>query len=78
MLRIDEALNQRARHDPRKARLIEMRFFGGLTAEEYAAWLALPVSVVGRHLRLAQAWLQREPNQRPDGTRRGASEGSLA
>src|SRR5215472_919431 len=73
MLRIDEALNRRARHDPRKARLIETRFFGGLTAEGSATLLAKPVSVISRDLRLAQAWLQREPNQGRDGTRRGAS-----
>jgi len=51
-IRIDDALNQLARHDPRKARLVEMRFFGGLTAEESAAVLALPVIVIRR----ACAW----------------------
>jgi len=60
LVQIDDALNQMARHDPRKARLIEMRFFGGLTAEESAAALDLPVQVVRRELRVAQAWLQRE------------------
>ena len=64
MVRIDDALNQLARQDPRKARLIEMRFFGGLTAEESAAVLELPVNTVRRDLRVAQAWLQRELNQR--------------
>jgi RNA polymerase sigma factor (TIGR02999 family) len=62
MVRIDDALNQLACHDPRKARLIEMRFFGGLTAEESAAVLDLPLNVVRRDLRVAQAWLQRELN----------------
>jgi len=60
MVRIDDALNQLARHDPRKAKLIEMRFFGGLTAEETDSVLALPVDVVRRELRVAQAWFQRE------------------
>ena len=60
MVRIDDALNQLARHDPRKAKLIEMRFFGGLTAEESGSALALPVDVVRRELRVAQAWFQRE------------------
>jgi len=46
MVRIDDALNELARRDLRKARLIEMRFFGGLTAEESAAALELPVHVV--------------------------------
>jgi RNA polymerase sigma-70 factor (ECF subfamily) len=64
MIRIDDALNQLGRQDPRKARLVEMRFFGGLTAEESAAMLDLPVKVVRRELRVAQAWLQRELGQR--------------
>jgi RNA polymerase sigma factor (TIGR02999 family) len=63
IVRVDDALNQLARHDPRKARLIEMRFFGGLTAEESASVLNLPVSVVRRDLHVAQAWLQHELNQ---------------
>jgi RNA polymerase sigma factor (TIGR02999 family) len=66
MVRIDDALNLLAGYDPRKARLIEMRFFGGLTAEESAAVLDLPVNVVRRELRVAQAWLQRELSQGSD------------
>jgi RNA polymerase sigma factor (TIGR02999 family) len=64
MVRVDDALNQLARHDALKARLIEMRFFGGLTAEESAIVLDLPVEFVRRELRVAQAWLQRELNQK--------------
>ncbi|MGA3212801.1 MAG: sigma-70 family RNA polymerase sigma factor [Terriglobales bacterium] len=60
MIRVDDALNQLAREDPRKARLVEMRFFGGLTAEESATVLDLPVNLVRRELRVAQAWLERE------------------
>jgi RNA polymerase sigma factor (TIGR02999 family) len=60
VVRIDDALNQLARIDPRKARLVEMRFFGGVTAEESASVLGLPVQTVRRELRVAQAWLQRE------------------
>jgi DNA-directed RNA polymerase specialized sigma24 family protein len=63
MVQIDDALNHLARLDARKARLIEMRFFGGLTAEESAMVLELPVELVRRELRVAQAWLQRELNQ---------------
>jgi len=55
MVRIDDALNQLARHDPRKARLIEMRFFGGMTAEESAAVLDLQVNLIRRDPRVAQA-----------------------
>lgn len=68
MIRIDDALSELARHDPRKARLIEMRFFGGLTAEESAAVFDLPVNTVRRDLRVAQAWLQRELDQGAVGT----------
>jgi RNA polymerase sigma factor (TIGR02999 family) len=68
MIRIDDALNQLARQDERKARLIEMRFFGGLTAEESAVMFNLPVNVVRRDLRVAQAWLQRELDQGSPGT----------
>jgi RNA polymerase sigma factor (TIGR02999 family) len=71
MVRIDDALNQLAREDPRKARLIEMRFFGGLTAEDSAAVLELPVNQVRRELRVAQAWLQRELDQGPDRSANG-------
>jgi len=60
MVRIDDALNALAREDEAKARLIEMRFFGGLTAEESATVLELPVTVVRRQLRVAQAWLHKE------------------
>ncbi len=63
MVRIDDALNELARQDPHKARLIELRFFGGLTAEESAELLNVPVNTVRRDLRVGQAWLQRELNQ---------------
>ena len=56
----DDALNALEQYDPLKARLIEMRFFGGLTAEESAEVLGVPVERVRSQLRLAQAWLQRE------------------
>jgi RNA polymerase sigma factor (TIGR02999 family) len=60
LLAVDDALQELARKDPAKARLIEMRFFGGLTAEESAEVTGMPVAEVRRHLRVAQAWLQRE------------------
>jgi DNA-directed RNA polymerase specialized sigma24 family protein len=43
-----------------KGHLIEMRYFGGLTAEESAMALSKPVHTVRRELRLAQAWLRKE------------------
>ncbi len=60
MIAIDDALRELERKDPVKTKLIEMRFFGGLTAEESAEILELPVEKVRGELRVAQAWLQRE------------------
>ena len=57
---LNEALDRLFAHSPVKGRLIEMRFFFGLTAEESAAVLGLSVHIVRRGLRLAQAWLRRE------------------
>lgn len=63
IIAVDDALRALERRDARKARLIEMRFFGGLTAEESADVLEIPVERVRAELRLAQAWLQRELNR---------------
>jgi RNA polymerase sigma factor (TIGR02999 family) len=60
VLALDEALNTLARDDNRKARLVEMRFFGGMTTEEIAECGGGSVSAVRRELRAAQAWLRRE------------------
>jgi RNA polymerase sigma factor (TIGR02999 family) len=60
IIAIDDALHTLEKRDGRKARLIEMRFFGGLTAEESSEVLQMPVDKVRTELRFAQAWLQRE------------------
>ncbi len=60
LIALDDALEALERKDPRKAKLVEMRFFGGLTAEESAEVIDLPVERVRADLRVAQAWLQRE------------------
>ena len=60
MIAIDDALSELTRNDAVKGRLIEMRFFGGMTAEDSAEVMHMPVMEVRRHLRVAQAWLQRE------------------
>src|SRR5262245_50863727 len=60
LLVIDEALQRLALTDPLKVQLIEMRFFGGMTAEESATALSMSVHLVRRELRLAQAWLHKE------------------
>lgn len=68
ILALEDALKELSRTDPLKGQLIEMRFFGGLTAEESAEVLNIPVTEVRRHLRVAQAWLLRELNQDFGGT----------
>jgi len=60
LIAVDDALQVLEAMDARKAKLVEMRFFGGLTAEESAEVLRLPVEKVRGELRVAQAWLQRE------------------
>jgi len=60
LLLIEDALERLEKSDPLKVQLLEMRYFGGMTAEESAEALALSVHVVRRELRLAQAWLRRE------------------
>jgi RNA polymerase sigma factor (TIGR02999 family) len=59
VLEIDEALDRLAEVDQRKAKVIEMRYFGGMDREEVAAALGLTVSTVKRDLRLGEAWLRR-------------------
>lgn len=59
MLEIDQALEQLATVDERKARVIEMRYFGGMDREEVALALGLTVPTVKRDLRLGEAWLRR-------------------
>lgn len=59
-LRLNDALDDLAAASPLKSRLIELRFFTGLTAEESATLLDMPVHTVRREIRLAQAWLRRE------------------
>jgi RNA polymerase sigma factor (TIGR02999 family) len=59
LLHLEEALDALAREDKSLARLIEMRYFGGMTAEETAEVTSQSVHVVRRDLRLAQAWLRR-------------------
>ncbi len=60
VLELDEALHRLANVDLRKASLIEMRFFAGMTAEEIGECATIPVHTVRRELRLAQAWLHKE------------------
>jgi len=63
---LDDALEALARVDPRKSRIIELRFFAGLSVEETAQTLNVSVDTVMRDWRLAKAWLSREM-KRPAG-----------
>jgi RNA polymerase sigma-70 factor, ECF subfamily len=60
LVALDDALNALATHDSRKARVIELRFFGGLSVPEAAAVLGISQDTVIRDWRLARAWLLRE------------------
>jgi RNA polymerase sigma factor (sigma-70 family) len=57
---LDDALDALARMDPRRAQVVELRFFGGLTVEETAEVLKISPQSVMRDWRLARAWLTRE------------------
>jgi len=57
---MDDALTQLASFDSRKAQIVEMRYFGGLTAEDIAAVLGVSVQTVHRDGGLARSWLARE------------------
>jgi RNA polymerase sigma-70 factor (ECF subfamily) len=60
LVRLDSALDALARTDARKARVVELRFFGGLSVEETAEALKVSPDTVLRDWRLAKAWLARE------------------
>jgi RNA polymerase sigma factor (TIGR02999 family) len=60
VIALDDALSTLASEDDEKARMVEMRFFGGLTAGEIAECTGAPLHIVRRELRSAQAWLRRE------------------
>lgn len=57
---LDKAINKLLAESPRKARVVELRFFSGLTAEESAAILGVTTRTVERDWRYARAWLFRE------------------
>jgi RNA polymerase sigma factor (TIGR02999 family) len=59
VLEISEALDQLAKVDERKAKVIELRYFGGLDREEISTALGLTIATVKRDLRLGEAWLRR-------------------
>ena len=60
LIDVDNALTRLAALDPRKARIAELRFFGGLDLEEIAEALSISVATVTRDWRFTKAWLQKE------------------
>jgi len=60
LIALDDALKALAEFDPQKARVVELRFFGGLSIEETAAVMGLGTATITRQWRLAKAWLYHE------------------
>ena len=60
LVALDEALTRLEALDPRKAAVVELRFFGGLTTDEIAQHLSVSPETVGREWRRAKAWLYKE------------------
>lgn len=57
LVELDDALNELARMDPTKAKIVELRYFGGLTMEEVAEVLDVSTITVKRHWKMTKAWL---------------------
>ena len=60
LVALHEALERLAAHDPQKSRIVELRFFGGLTIDETAEVLEISHATVERDWKMARAWLRRE------------------
>jgi RNA polymerase sigma factor (TIGR02999 family) len=60
IIALDRALGRLAALDPQQARIVELRYFGGLSVEETAEALSISPATVKRHWTLAKAWLLRE------------------
>ena len=65
LLRLDDALEALAAIDPRRCKVVELRFFGGLDVKETAAALDVSPETVMRDWKLARAWLRRELQRAP-------------
>ena len=63
LVELDEALSTLAEKDERKSRIVELRYFGGLSIEETAEVLEISPTTVRREWTLAKAWLRRELRQ---------------
>lgn len=72
LMALDEALTRLALLDERKAQMIELKFFGGMTDDEMADALGISVRTLGRDLRLAKAWLAQFLTSPPDDQIKGS------
>ena len=70
MLKVDESLQRLSKLDPRQAKIVELRFFGGLTVEETADVLKISPKTVKREWSVAKAWLHGDMRQQNEGTAR--------
>jgi RNA polymerase sigma factor (sigma-70 family) len=61
---LDDALQRLEKLDPRQGRIVELRFFAGLSVEETSAVLRVAPRTVKRDWNVARAWLHREIGQR--------------
>jgi RNA polymerase sigma factor (TIGR02999 family) len=60
LMALDDALRELAEHDPRKSKIVELRFFAGMTLEEIAEVIGVAPVTVSREWAKARAWLRRE------------------
>jgi RNA polymerase sigma factor (TIGR02999 family) len=65
LIALDRALEHLATLDPQQARIVELRFFGGLSVDETAEALSISPATVKRHWTIAKAWLLRELDHPP-------------
>jgi RNA polymerase sigma factor (TIGR02999 family) len=65
VLRLDDALNELARLDERQSRIVELRFFTGLSLDETAEVMGISAATVSREWTTARAWLHRELSRAP-------------
>ena len=63
LVALDDALQELSRLDPERSRIVELRYFGGLSIEEIGEVEHVSIATVRRRLRMAEAWLHRELNK---------------
>ncbi|MEK7405299.1 MAG: ECF-type sigma factor [Acidobacteriota bacterium] len=73
LVAVDEALTRLTEMDPRRGRVVELRFFGGLTVDETAEFMGISPETVKRDWRVAKLWLMKELAQAAPFTAPGSS-----